>query len=80
MFQDYNLIDNLKYFVNQEQRFICLKGMSEAATTIIIEKLTTAFEKVDNVILAVHVPPFKENCTHFGLPMAPTLSHFHLKY
>lgn len=80
MFQDYNLIDNLKYFVNQEQRFICLKGMSEAATTIIIEKLTTAFEKVDNVILAVHVPPFKENCTHFGLPMATNfLSHFSSK-
>jgi predicted MPP superfamily phosphohydrolase len=80
MFQDYSLIENLKYFVNQEQRFICLKGMSEAATTIIIEKLTLAFEKVDRVILAVHVPPFKENCTHFGLPMTNNfLSHFSSK-
>ena len=77
MFQDYMLIDNLKHFVNQEQRFICLRGMSEAATDIIMDKLKAAHDKVDNVILAVHVPPYPENCTHFGLPMTNNfLSHF----
>jgi predicted MPP superfamily phosphohydrolase len=80
MFQDYTLIDNLKGLVTPEQRFIRLKGMSEASTTIIIEKVKSAFEQVDNVILAVHVPPFKENCTHFGLPMTTNfLSHFSSK-
>lgn len=80
MFQDYTLIDNLKDLVTSEQRFNRLKNMSEDATSLILEKLKTAFDKVDNVILAVHVPPFKQNCTHFGLPMATNfLSHFSSK-
>lgn len=80
MFQDYNLIGNFKDLPTQEQKFIRVKGMSEAATTIIINKLNDAFEKVDNVILAIHVPPYQENCTLLGFPMAENfLSHFSSK-
>ena len=80
MFQDYYLIENLKDLITPKERFNRLKEMSEAATSLILEKLKTAFDKVDNVILAVHVPPFKENCTHFGLAMTSNfLSHFSSK-
>jgi Icc-related predicted phosphoesterase len=80
MFQDYSLIDDLSKFSTQEEKFAELKKMSENATTIIIEKLNNAFNTVDNVILAVHVPPYEQNCTHFGIPMTSNfLSHFSSK-
>jgi predicted phosphodiesterase len=77
MFQDYLLIKDLTGLEKPNARFDKLRILSEKSTEQIIEQCKLAFETADNILLAVHVPPFKQNCTYFGLPMTNNfLSHF----
>lgn len=76
MFQDYSLIKEISE-KTIEERFLELTKQAQLSTNEIIRKLKNAFKTHDNVILITHVPPFKENCTHFGIQMTQNwLSHF----
>jgi calcineurin-like phosphoesterase family protein len=76
MSQDYTTIeelkpDNINYFFDK------VRIQSHQCTQAILQKLTAAFKAHDTVYLLLHVPPFKNACEHFGIPMGPTwLNHF----
>jgi predicted MPP superfamily phosphohydrolase len=80
MFQDYSLIQDLMNLPKAEDRFSVLHALSLEASKVIVAKCKNAFLYRDNVILATHVPPFKQNCTTLSLQMTENfLSHFSSK-
>lgn len=79
MAPDYMLIEDIAW-LSKEQRFEKLRELADKATQQIISKLLSAFEKFNEVILCVHVPPFEESCEHNGTRMTDNwLPHFNHK-
>jgi Icc-related predicted phosphoesterase len=79
MREDYTTIEELTTISNNEELKFVLNKLSTEFAEKLIKKVKTSFEKhkAKRIVLATHVPPYRENCTHFGVTMITGfLTHF----
>lgn len=77
MNEDYQKVDLIAPQSNNKSPFERVRNLSEQCSNQIIDKLRMAFKQYNKVLLAAHVPPYKEGCVVKGMPIPNNwLNHF----
>jgi predicted phosphohydrolase len=65
MLNDYVLIEELAW-LSQEERLLRIQALADDAARQMKQSLDAALERHDHVLVATHVPPFREACWYQG--------------
>jgi predicted MPP superfamily phosphohydrolase len=77
MSEDYKNISFIAAPKGSDAPFMPVRELSRKCTEIILAKLSEAFKEYEEVVLAIHVPPFAEACVVGGIQIPNNwLNHF----